>query len=103
MNIKKIAIIVGTRPQIIKSHPLIDRLEKDRFNVDVINTGQHYDYQLSKIFFTELKLKKPSINLNIEAGTPLIQISKIVVKLENYFKNKDYDLIIVPYADGQHA
>ncbi len=51
MNKRNIGVIVGTRPQIIKSHPLIDRLGKDGFNVDVINTGQHYDYQLSKNFF----------------------------------------------------
>ena len=96
MSKRNIGVIVGTRPQIIKSHPLIDRLGKDGFNADVINTGQHYDYQLSKIFFKELKFKKPSINFNIGSGSPLNQISKILIKLENYFKNKDYDLIIVP-------
>jgi len=96
MNKRNIGVIVGTRPQIIKSHPLIDRLGKDGFDVDVINTGQHYDYQLSKIFFKELKLKKPSINFNIGSGTPLNQISKILIKLENHFKNNNYDLIIVP-------
>lgn len=96
MNKRSVGVIVGTRPQFIKSYPLIDRLDKEGFDVDVINTGQHYDYQLSKIFFKELKLKKPSINLNIGSGSSLNQISRILIKLEKYFKNTNHDCIIVP-------
>lgn len=95
MRIKSISIIVGTRPQIIKSQPIINQLKKSKFKVNIINTGQHYDFELSKKFFTDLKITKPSINLGIGKGTPNEQISKILVKTEKYFNKKQPDLVIV--------
>ena len=95
MKIKKISIIVGTRPQIIKSQPLINSL-KSEFKLTIINTGQHYDYELSQKFFNELKIVKPSINLNAQKGSPIQQISKIITKLEQIFSNHRPDLVIIP-------
>lgn len=96
MKIKKISFVIGTRPQIIKSQPLINQLIVNRFNVDVVYTGQHYDYELSKKFFKDLKIVKPTVNLDIGSGTQLAQISKIIRKLENYFQKIKPELVIVP-------
>ena len=93
---KDISIIVGTRPQIIKSQPIIHQLKKSKCEVNVINTGQHYDYLLSKKFFHELDIEKPSVNLGIGSGTQIQQISKIIVKLEKYLKKTQPKLVIVP-------
>ncbi len=96
MKIKKISIIVGTRPQIIKSQPILKELKKSNYNVELINTGQHYDYELSEKFFTDLHNLKPSINFGIGKGTHLEQIAKIILKLENYFRKRRPDLAIIP-------
>jgi len=87
---------VGTRPQLIKSQPVINELKKNGFRIELINTGQHYDYELSKKIFTDLKIVKPSVNLGIGSGSQLEQISKIITKLEKYFKIKKPDVVIIP-------
>ena len=95
MKVKKISVVIGTRPQIIKSQPLILSL-KSKFEVDVIYTGQHYDYELSKKFFKDLKLSKPNHNLGVGKGSAIQQISKIILKLEEIFSKSRPDLVIVP-------
>lgn len=96
LDIKTISIVVGTRPQIIKSQPVINELKKHGFKIELVNTGQHYDFELSKKIFADLKILKPAINLGIGSGSQLVQISKIITKLEKYFKRKKPDLVIVP-------
>jgi len=96
MKIKNITFVLGTRPQIIKSQQLIKHLKKKGFKVEIINTGQHYDFELSQKIFSDFKIIKPTKNLQVGKGTPLAQISKIITKLENYFENKTPDLVIVP-------
>lgn len=96
MNIKKISLIVGTRPQIIKSQKLVEELRKNNFDVKIIHTGQHYDFNLSKKFFKEFDLPSPSLNLCIGAGTQSEQIAKIILKLEKLFQKSKPDLVIIP-------
>jgi len=95
MAIEQVCIIVGTRPQIIKSQPLINSL-KSKFKLKIVNTGQHYDYELSQKFFKELKISKPAINLNAQKGSQIQQISKIITKLEVLFTKYRPDLVIIP-------
>jgi len=54
-----IALVLGTRPQIIKSAPIIYEAIRKSLDIRVIHTGQHYDYDLSKTFFSELNLPDP--------------------------------------------
>lgn len=96
MSIETISIIIGTRPQIIKTQPLINSLSKNRFKIKIIHTGQHYDYKLSQNFFNELKIKNPTTNLSVGKGTPLTQFGKIIKKLEEFFKDDKPDLVIIP-------
>jgi len=88
--------VVGTRPQIIKSQPVINELKKQGLRLELVNTGQHYDFELSKKIFTDLKLSKPTLNLGVGSGSQLEQISKLIIKLEKYFKRKKPDLVLVP-------
>lgn len=60
----KIAILVGTRPGIIKMGPLIKELNKKNEKYFVIHAGQHYSYEMDKIFFKQLKLPEPNYTLN---------------------------------------
>ena len=84
----KIITILGARPQFIKAS-LISKLFNNYDNLDevLIHTGQHYDKNMSEVFFNELKLPKPKYNLNINqmshgemTGLMLIQIEKILLK-----------------------
>jgi len=94
---KNIALIIGTRPQIIKSAPIIHRAKKyPDIKISIIHTGQHYDYNLSKEFFNELNLPDPDINLNVGSGSHIYQISQIMSKLESYFGKHRPDLVLVP-------
>lgn len=92
----KVSIVVGTRPQIIKSQPIISELKKRRCVTQIIHTGQHYDYQLSKAFFDELSISEPDINLGIKEGSPVQQLSKIISKLEKQLCLFKPDFVIVP-------
>ena len=93
----KATLILGTRPQIIKSAPLI-HLAKDDSEIDmqVIHTGQHYDYEMSKEFFDELNLPDPTANLNIGSGTHACQTGKMLIALEKVLIKEKPDLVMVP-------
>ncbi|HEX5187677.1 MAG TPA: UDP-N-acetylglucosamine 2-epimerase (non-hydrolyzing) [Nitrososphaeraceae archaeon] len=99
---KKIASVVGARPNFIKLapiHKLINSQEhKNKFEHIIIHTGQHYDYELSEIFFSEFKLSPPNYNLNIGSSTPCIQIAEMIKKLEHFFQSNKIDLVLV-YGD----
>ena len=55
----KISIILGTRPEIIKMSPVIRELENQTLDYFILHTGQHYSYNLDKIFFEDLELPEP--------------------------------------------
>jgi len=63
-----IHLILGTRPQIIKSAPLIHESIKQDMKINIIHTGQHYNYRLSQIFLEELFIPDPIVNLNVGSG-----------------------------------
>ena len=86
MNRKKIIAIVGARPQFIKHFPF-EKAVNDSFELITIHTGQHYDDYMSKIFFDQMKMKRPKYMLNIgsrghgaQTGLMMIEIEKIVLK-----------------------
>jgi len=89
----KTAIVLGTRPEIIKLAPIIKKLNKK--NCTVIFTGQHYDYELSKQFIYQLGLRKPDYSLKITHNKPPLQISEIIIKLTKILENEKPDTVIV--------
>jgi len=93
----KIASVVGARPNFIKLIPIHNALSKT-FEHVIINTGQHYDFEMSKIFFKEFDLPKPDFDLNIGSGTACFQMSKMIEELEKIFLSSKFDLVIV-YGD----
>jgi len=93
----KIASILETRRQIIKSASLIHLTEKDSdMGMQIIHTGQHYDYEMSKEFFEELNLLDPIVDLNIRSGTHAWQTEKMMIRLEKVLVKEKPDLVIVP-------
>jgi UDP-N-acetylglucosamine 2-epimerase len=93
----KIILIVGTRPQIIKSAPIMRELKRhDNFELQVIHTGQHYDYNMSKIFFDENDLPFPQANLDVGSGSHAYQTAQIMTKLEPLVSDYNPDFVLVP-------
>ena len=75
----KIALVLGTRPEIIKLAPIIKKIGSK--NCSVIFTGQHYDRKMGLGFMRDLDLPKPDYSLNITKSNPQLQISEIIGKL----------------------
>jgi len=94
--LKNISFIVGTRPQVIKSQPIIKYLLNKKISVNIIHTGQHFDYRLSQIFFDDLQIPKVTKNLNVVKNSAVKQIADIIVKLEKYLQKNKPDLVIIP-------
>jgi len=88
-----IAVILGTRPEIIKLAPIIKKLNKK--NSIIIFSGQHYDHKLSKLFFQELNVRQPDYFLNISKTEPAKQIGESMIKISKIIKDANIDNLIV--------
>ncbi len=92
----KIAIILGTRPEIIKMSPIIRICSKSsKVTYFILHTGQHYSYNLDEIFFQELELPKPSYNLRIGSGTHAEQVGRMMINIEKILINEQPDIVLV--------
>ncbi|WP_455646175.1 non-hydrolyzing UDP-N-acetylglucosamine 2-epimerase [Methanosphaera sp.] len=91
----KIGIVLGTRPEIIKMSPIIDEIKKNGSEFIIIHTGQHYDIEMSKQFFIDLKLPLPDYNIGIGSNTAINQISIIISELEKILINESIDVVLV--------
>ena len=81
---KKIAIIIGARPNFMKAFPVYEALKED-FKLTLIHTGQHFDAKMSDVFFNQLKFPRPDIHLSLEKKT---KAGNLDDKL--YIENKCY-------------
>jgi UDP-N-acetylglucosamine 2-epimerase (non-hydrolysing) len=91
----KICIILGTRPEIIKMEPIIKYCEKQKIDFFIIHTGQHYSYEMDKIFFKELKIPSPKYNLEVGSGTHGKQTGKMLEKIEETLIQEKPDIVLV--------
>lgn len=93
----KVILILGTRPQIIKSTPIISgALKIKELELGIIHTGQHYDYEMSSIFFDEMNLPEPLANLNIGSGSHGQQTGSMLIKIEDVLVQNKPDVVLVP-------
>ena len=91
----KISIILGTRPEIIKMSPVIRELENQCLDYFILHTGQHYSYNLDKIFFEELELPAAKYNLDVGSGTHAEETSKMLIGIEKILKEEKPDVVLV--------
>ena len=97
----RLACIVGARPNFMKIAPILRAFEKyDSLQPTLIHTGQHYDSNLSDIFFEELGISRPDIALGIGSGSHGQQTADILVAIEKVLveareRGEGYDRMIV--------
>ena len=91
----KIAVIIGTRPEIIKMAPVIDEIEKRDINYILIHTGQHYDHEMSDQFFIDLELKKPDFNIGVGSGSHGKQTATMMNGIEEVLVAEKPDIVLV--------
>lgn len=92
----KAAIVVGARPNFMKAAPLIREFgRRSSFTKLLVHTGQHYDENMSKVFFGDLELPEPEIYLGVGSGTHAEQTGRIMMAFEEVVRREPPDLIVV--------
>ncbi len=93
---KKILLIAGTRPNFIKLAPLYHRLkEENKFDIRICHTGQHYDFNMSDVFWKCLDLPTPDFSLNISGSFVAEIIGKTLTSIGSLFQEIKFDLVVV--------
>ena len=90
--------ILGARPQFIKAPLVSQELKKQGWNEIIVHTGQHYDYNMSGMFFDELAISTPHYNLGVSGGTHSEMISKMLLSISRLIQHYVPDCVIV-YGD----
>lgn len=96
--------VIGARPQFVKIAPVrraMDRFgggDRPRFDDIIVHTGQHYDSGMSDVFFEELHIPRPAVNLGIGSGSHADQTGRMLVELERVILEKRPDVVVV-YGD----
>jgi len=91
----KIAVVLGTRPEIIKMAPVIRELESRNAAFLVIHTGQHYSYNLDSVFFEQLNLPPTKYNLEIGSGSHAEQTARTLIAIEKILQEEKPDIVLV--------
>ncbi len=94
---KKIALLVGARPNYMKIAPIwrVINKEPESFSTVMIHTGQHYDREMSEVFFTDLLMAQPDVMLDVGSGSHAQQTGKAIIELEPVLMGIDPDVLVV--------
>jgi len=91
----KIAVVIGTRPEIIKMSPVIRELVRRKMDHFIIHSGQHYSYNLDRVFFEQLELPEPRYNLEVGSGSHAYQTARTLTGAEDILNKENPDVVLV--------
>jgi UDP-N-acetylglucosamine 2-epimerase (non-hydrolysing) len=92
-----IAHVVGARPNFMKASPVLEALGGS-VEQSLVHTGQHYDRNMSKVFFEELELPLPTVNLDVGSASHSLQTAEIMKRFDAWCQDDPHDLVVV-YGD----
>src|SRR5271157_1044326 len=91
--------VVGARPNFIKVAPVMAAVARlGSMKQVLVHTGQHYDDRMSDVFFRELGMPAPDVNLDVGSGSHAVQTGQVMMRLESLFSDSRPDLVLV-YGD----
>ena len=99
----KLILVVGARPNFMKAAPLLRAIDKrntekpatPHITPTLVHTDQHYDYEMSQVFFQDLALPKPNIHLGIGSGTHAEQTGQVLIAFEKVLMEQKPDVVVV--------
>ncbi|MED5265196.1 MAG: UDP-N-acetylglucosamine 2-epimerase, partial [Actinomycetota bacterium] len=94
----KVLSVVGARPQFIKLAPLHKAANNRGIDHLIVHTGQHYDDNMSEVFFRELEIPQPYLNLNVGSGSHASQTARMLEGLEECVLKERPDWVVI-YGD----
>jgi len=90
-----ICSVVGARPNFMKMAPIVRELRKRGLQNILVHTGQHYDAAMSRVFFQELGMPEPDVNLGVGTDSPTRQTARILIAFEEVCERQRPDLVLV--------
>ena len=91
----KVAIVLGTRPEVIKMAPIVRQLQEKGLDFFILHTGQHYSYNMDQVFFEQLRLPQPKYNLKVGSGTHAEETGKMMIGIERVLLEEKPDIVLV--------
>ena len=91
----KVAVVLGTRPEIIKLSPVVRELERRGIEFFILHTGQHYSYNMDRVFFEQLRLPEPRYNLGVGSGTHAEETGRMMIGVERVLLEERPDVVLV--------
>ncbi|MCQ5363276.1 MAG: UDP-N-acetylglucosamine 2-epimerase (non-hydrolyzing), partial [Candidatus Methanomethylicia archaeon] len=96
----KVAVVLGTRPEIIKMSPIIRELQRrsvsgGEIEYFILHTGQHYSYNMDRVFFEQLNLPQPRFNLKVGSGTHAEETGRMMIGIERVLLEEKPDVVLV--------
>lgn len=97
-GVMKVCLVLGTRPEIIKMSPLIREFERHAIPYFIIHTGQHYSYEMDRLFYQQLGIGEPRYNLGIKSRSPFFQsehTGRMLIDIEKILLQEKPDIVLV--------
>jgi UDP-N-acetylglucosamine 2-epimerase (non-hydrolysing) len=92
----RILLVAAARPNFMKVAPVWRALDASKqFHITLVHTGQHYDDNMSKVFFDDLRLPRPDVHMGVGSGSHAEQTARVMLAFENVMKDADPDLVVV--------